>query len=309
MAGAKVSFGDLNNYAEGGFDIPEGDYAVVHTVQMFAGTKADGTKAGPERLGVMLDFYNLATDKDGNYIDLKPTQKFLSMGSKADQSFAPDPETGKGIVPVAGGSGASMNNKTNWFLYLKSLYDCGLPVGVLDNDLTTIDGIHLHIQSVPEPEDRKGFGSKTGEVEQERRVGKVPVATEIKDDGKPWEGTGGIPEAGAVPAVKAPAVAAPKTKAGPKPVPAKAAAPVAVVAAEDDDELLKATALTAMASVLEANPKGCAKVVLRTGTFKAIKDEAMGNRVLETFFADEATLNLLIGALGYTASGMMVKPT
>lgn len=299
MAPTKVSFGDLNSYAEGGFDIPEGDYAVFHTVRMWAGTKADGSSAGPLRLGVMLDLYPLA---GGDKLE-----KFLSMGSKADQSFAPDPDTGKGVVPVAGGPGAAMNNKTNWIMYLKSLYDSGLPVGVFDNDVSTIDGVWLHIQSVPEPEERKGYGAKTGEVEQERRVGKVPIATEIKDDGKPWEGTGGIPEEAPAAAPKA-AAAKPKVtaaKPGPKPVPAK---PVAVVTG-DDDEALKATALTAMASVLEKNPKGCAKVVLRTGTFKAISDEAEANKVLETFFGSDEALGNMIGQLGYTVSGMMVKPT
>lgn len=300
MAPQKVSFGDLGAYS-GGFDIPEGDYAIEHTVQMYAPTKTDGTKAGVERLGVMLKFYPLAGGD--------PLEKFLSMGGKADQSYAPDPETGKGVIPVAGGAGAGLNNKTNWFLYLKSLYDCGLPPGVFDNDLTTIDGVWCHIQSVPEPEDRKGFGSRTGEAEEERKAGKIPVCTEIKDDGKPWEGTGGIPEVTEKPKV---------VKAGPKAVvkaaPAKPAAvkakpaPAPVATAEGDDEDLKAQALTAMAAVLEKNPKGCAKVVLRTGVYKAIKDNEVGQQVLDTFFGDDDLLGSLLGDLGYTVAGMMIKP-
>jgi hypothetical protein len=105
------------------------------------------------------------------------------------------------------------------------MYDCGLPEGIFTNDLSVLDGIHVHTQNILEPEDRKGFGSQTGEVAEERRSGLVPVVTEIKEDGKPWEGTGGIPEAAATPA---------PVKAGPKAVvkPAVAAKPVVKAASQ-----------------------------------------------------------------------------
>lgn len=293
----RVSFGDLGIYG-GGFTLPEGDYAMYFDVQMFAGTKQDGSPAGPARLGVMLTAHPLAGGD--------PVTQFLSMGSKADQSYAPDPENGKGVVAVAGGAGGVLNNKTNWFLFLKSLYDCGLPAGVFDNDFTTIDGIHVHTQSIPEPEDRKGFGSsRTGDQEENRANKTIPVVTAILDSGKPWEGTGGVPAAKTGPTgvvgKKAPAAA-------PKAAPKAAAKAPAAPAVELDADDLKAQAQTAAAGVLEKNPGGCAKVVLRTGVFKAIKDEALGNVVLETFFKDDATLNGLIGDLGYTVAGMMVKP-
>lgn len=292
---AAVAFGALSNYS-GGFTLPEGDYALEFDVQMFAGTKQDGSKAGPERLGVMVTAHPLAGGE--------PTQQFYSMGGKAHLSFAPNPETGKGLVLVPGGAGGSLNNQTNWVLLLKSLYDCGLPEGVFSDDFSTLDGIHVHTAVVPEPESRKGFGAKTGEAEQEeRKPGLVAVVTEIKEDGKPWEGSGGIPGAEA----PAPVKAGPKAVAKVAPKVAPKAAPAPVEEEVSDEDAVHVAAISGMTSVLEKNPTGCTKIKLRTDTFKAVEEDQR-QAVIETYFnKGDDVLNQILGELGYNIVGAMVK--
>lgn len=299
-----VNFGSLDFYS-GGFQLPEGDYALEFEVVMNQATDKNGTPKGPMRLGVMLTAHSLTTIGP-------PQQQFISMGSKAHESFAPNPDTGKGLVAVPGGAGSTANNKTNWYFFLKSMYDTGLPEGTLTNDFTVIDGVWVHTQNVPEPEDRKGFGSaQTGEVEQERRNGLMTVVGQILDGGKPWEGGGGIPVEGA------PAVA---PKAGPKAVarpaarPAvRAAAPAPVVeeAAPAGDEDVLTAAVNGATAVLEKSPNGCTKLLMRTGTFKAVQTAAgddMAQAVIETFFGSDAALNTVLNTLGYAVVGASVKP-
>lgn len=289
-----TGFGALGFYF-GGSILPEGDYAMEFNVIMHQGTKQDGSPAGPARLGVMITAHPLSGGD--------PSDQFLSMGTKASESFAPDPETGKSLVAVAGGPGLNPNNKTNWFYFLKSLYDCGLPEGIFENDLTTIDGIHVHTQNIPEPEDRKSFGARTGEAgaEERRGGGLMPVVSEIKEDGKPWEGTGGLPSAKPAGKKAAPVAARAPVRAAAK------AAPVAAVENED----VEASALNAVAAVLEKSPNGCTKVALRTGTFKSLNDTAgdeMAQAVLDTYFGSDDTLNALVNQLEYSVQGVMVKP-
>lgn len=294
-----VNFGALNAYS-GGFTLPEGDYALDFNVIMHQATDKGGNAKGLARLGVMLTAYPLRGGE--------PMEQFLSMGSKAAESFAPDPETGKGLVAVAGGAGGNLNNKTNWFLFLKSLYDCGLPEGIFTNDFSVLDGIHVHTQNIPEPEDRKGFQSQTGEAAgEERRSGLVPVVSEIKDDGKPWEGGGGIPEAGA-PAV----VAKPAVKQGVKPgLVARKPVPVPVAveeeAGEDTDDVATA-AVNAVSAVLEKAPNGLTKVKLRVDVFKAITDADMKQAVTDAYFSSDDALNGLLGQVGYVIKGVQVVP-
>lgn len=316
-----INFGDLDTYA-GGFTLPEGEYALEFDVRMHAGTKADGSPAGEPRLGVMIGAHPLA---GGEAI-----QQFMSMGTNAHKSFAPDPDTGKGVVRVPGGAGANANNKTNWFILLKSLYDCGLPKGIFTNDLTTIDGVWVRTQNIPEPEDRKGFGAtaKTGEVQkqEERRSGLIPVVTEILEGGKPWEGGGGFDFAPAPAAVVAPvvrrgpaAVAAPAARvaAAAKPVVARRLAPPPPppVAAEAEGELTEddvmVAAVNGAAVVLTKNPKGCPKLTVRTGTFKAVTEAAgpeMASAVIDTLFASDELVDSVISQLGYKVSGTQVVP-
>lgn len=299
-----VNFGDLGFYS-GGFSLPEGDYALEFNAVMFAGTKQDGTPAGPERLGVMVNAHPL---RGGDM-----QQQFFSMGSKAHLSFAPNPETGKGLVPVPGGPASGANNKTNWFLFLKSMYDCGLPQGIFSNDLIVLDGIHVHTQQVPEPEDRKGFQAQTGEAAQEeRRSGMVPIVSAILDDGKPWEGTGGIPEADApapAPVAKLPVKLAPKAPV--KPIARVAPVAAASVAEATDDEGVMTAAINGVTEVLTASPNGISKLLLRTGTFKAVtavNGGPVAQQVLDTYFQTDEALNSILNQLGYASVGGQVKP-
>jgi hypothetical protein len=314
VAPSGVSFGSLGFYS-GGFQLPEGDWALEFNAQMFQPMKQTGQPAGPARLGVMVTAHPMA---NGDFTGGEAHEQFYSMGSKAHESFQPNPETGKGLVPVPGGPAQGMNNSTNWFFLLKSLYDCGMPEKVFDNDLSVLDGIWVHTQNVPEPEDRKGFGAKTGEAattEPDRKPGLIAIVTEIKENGKPWESTGGLPEA--APVAAAPAALRPQVaKPGPKPVaarpvarPAPVAAPVAAAAEAGDEDVMTA-AVNGVSAVLEKNPQGVSKLLMRTGTFKAVGDAVgaeMAQAVIDTFFGNDEALNSVLNQVGYGIAGAQVK--
>lgn len=292
-----LAFGSLDFYS-GGYLLPEGDYAMEHNVVLHAFTKQDGTSVGEPKLGVMLTAHLL---NGGGAVE-----QFLSMGSKAHLSFGPR-EDGKGLQAIPGGPAVTAARSTNWQLYLKSLYDTGLGEGVFMDDIGVLDGIWVHTQNVPEPEERKGFGgAKTGEVEQERKgSGLIPVVTAILDGGKPWEGGGGFPDANA-PAPKAVARPAPRAVARPVAVPAQAAAAV------DADDVMTA-AINAVTDVITKSPTpAITKLALRTGVFKLVQASQggeMGNAVLNTFFGSDEALNQVLQPLGYVAAAGQVKPT
>lgn len=307
-----VSFGDLGMYVAGG-GLPEGDYIIKDASVLMHQAPPNQTtgKTSPARLGVMLTLIPFhATDKGVEYTEEKT--QFYSMGTKAHESFAPNPETGKGVIAVPGGPASNFNNSTNWAIFLKSLRDSGMPVGTFTDDSSVLEGMWVHMANVPEPAERAGFQAKTGEAAEERKAGTIAVVTEIKDDGKPWEGSGGVPDTEATPAqTKASA----KTPAGPRVV-AKPAAKVASKmapasqAASGDEETL-AAASSAVASVLEKNSKGCAKLILRTGTFKAVNEASgpdMAQAVINTYFSDDASLNGLLGEMGFALKGTQVVP-
>lgn len=301
---AGVNFGDLGFYTAGG-GLPEGNYALEFNALMYQAVTQQGVNRGAPRLGVMVTAHSL-TDPTAD-----PRTQFYSMGSNADKSFAPR-EDGKGIVPVAGAVGTSLNMSTNWAIFLKSLYDCGLPQGILTDDFSTIDGVWAHLHNIPEPEERKGFGgSKTGEVAEERRAGTIAVVSEILDDGKPWEGSGGFeqpaaPAPVAPPAARRGVVQVAPAKVGPKAV----AKPAPVEAPVEDEDAVMTAAINGATAVLEKNPNGCTKLVLRTGTFKAV-NEAEGaevaQSVIDTFFGDDAALSSVLNQIGYKIVGTMVK--
>jgi len=297
-----INFGDLGMYVAGG-GLPAGDYILFFDVCMYQAKNQQGANQGPPRLGVQLSAFPLDSPVAEN-----KKEQFYSMGSNADKSFAPNPETGKGVVAIPGAAGQTLNHSTNWAILLKSLYDSGLPQGIFTNDLSVLDGIHVHMEQQDEPEERKGFQSQTGEAAGEMNANrgpkKIAVVTEIKDDGKPWEGTGGIPEA-------APAKPAAKVNGKPaaaKPV-AKPAAAAPVPAGADADEDLLIAAQNAVSAVL-GNAKfaaGCTRVMLRTQTFaegkKAPGNDAQANAILKAYFATDDALNELLGPLGYTLVG------
>lgn len=298
-----VGFGDLGFYA-GGFQLPEGDYAIEHNVVVHAYTKQNGTK-GQEFLAMRLTCHPLAGGE--------ATEQYLSMGRKAILSFMPDAETGKQLVAIPNGPASTLSGMTNWNIYLKSLYDCGLPAGIFTTDVSVLDGIWVHTQNIPEPESRKQMGAQTGEVAQEAQSqgsGLTLVVTEIKDDGKPWDNGGGLPEAAE--AAPAPKAVAPKS-AGKVVAPAKAKAktPAPVAAATGDDETVLEVATEAMQALLEKNPAGMLRLGFRTGLFSAVKKshgDEMADAVVSTFLDDEAALNQLVGQAGYSVQNTKIAP-
>ena len=302
-----VNFGSLDMYAAGG-GLPEGNYCWTELVcQMFQAVNAAGQSKGASRLGVMITLQNLADLSDAG----KHTQ-FYSMGTKAHLSFAPNAETGKGVVAVPGGPASKLNDSTNWAMLLKSLYDSGLPQSIFTNDLSVLEGIHVHMANVPEPAERAGFQSQTGEAAEERKPGTIAIVNEILETGKPWEGTGGIPtEAQAAPAKpvipsKVPIKPVLPPKPAPKPV------PVAATTEGPTEEDMMQAAVAGVSSVLEKNEAGCTKLLLRTGTFKAVKAQTesddMAQAIIETFFASDDALNSVLSQVGFTVSGSQIKP-
>lgn len=297
-----VPFGSREMYTSGG-GLAEGDYVWKELkVQMYqAPANQQSGKQSPARLGVMITLLPLPSGEE--------TTQFYSMGTKAHESFAPNPETGKGIVQVPGGPASTFNDKTNWAILHKSLLDSGLPEGIFVDDLGVLEGMHVHMANVPEPAERAGFQSQTGEVAGERKIGTIAVVTEIKDDGKPWEGTGGVPE-------EAPAKTSPKGKAAPtvgKPATTSPKAGTATTASPTDevDPEVYSHAGVAVSSILEKNPKGIKKLQLRTGTFKYFHDAKnpdMAQAVINTYFNDDKVLDLFLQELGYTLKGIDVVP-
>jgi hypothetical protein len=295
-AAEAVSFGSIANYVSGGLSIPEGDYALDFTIKMFTPTKKDGSQSADPFLAVVLSASPLS---GGDAIE-----GVYSLGRKAHLSFAPNPDTGKGLVPAAGGAGQPLSRGTNFFLLLESLYNSGLPEGVFDNDLSVLDGIHVHMHPTPEPAERAEFRASTGESAlgadgKPKGPRMIALVTEIKDDGRPWEGTGGAPGEKTAKKAVAKAVAAPK--AGPRPV---------AVPQEEEVDLLTA-ANAAITDYFTANENGGTKVGLRTATFKFVsenQDADTANAVIKTYFSNDDALNGLIGDAGYVVSGLKVVP-
>lgn len=289
-APAGFNFGDLSAYSAGG-GVPEGDYAWKSLdVVMHQHEKQSGEKVGKAFLAVAITMAPLAGGED--------RIQYYGLGSNAHQSWAPNAETGKGIVPIPGGPGTPPNASTNWAMLVKSLFDSGLPNGTLGDDLSVLEGTWVHMINIPEPEERKGFRAKTGEAAVEEKARTIPVVSEIKDDGKPWEGSGGVPK------VEAPAPV--KAATGP----AKAAPPKTKAVPTVQNDGIEAAAISAVSAVLEKSPNGILKLQLRTATFKAVTEAEgadMTQSVMSAYFGSDDSLNGLLGQLGYGISGPHVK--
>lgn len=303
-ASVGVNFLDIDNYTSGG-GIPEGNYALEFMVQMYQAKKQDGSVAGPERLGVMVTAHAL-DDKTAD-----PRTQFYSMGSKSHLSFAPNPETGKGLVPLPGGAGGTLNNQTNWFFFLKSMFDCDPDLkGIISNDVSLLDGIHVHLHQVPEPEERKSMRSNSkvteaaeGQYQQQdpNRINKIAVVSEII--ARPWLGEGGIPDGTEA------ATTAAKPTAKPAVVKPAVKPAAAVVPAADGDDLA-IIANDAMTTVLESNANGCTNLAMRSGVLKAVTvahGKETADAVLNTYFASVDDLNTILNPLGYTSDGKSIK--
>lgn len=302
----EANFGAPEFYS-GGRMLPEGNYSVEFIVKNHQAMKNDGTPFGQPRLGVMGFFTPI--DAEGNPTG-EPLEQFTSMGTKAHLSWGPDPTTGKGLTAIPGGQGIPLTDKSNWFLFMKSMWDCGAPG--FGNDISAWDGVHVHTSNQPEPEERKGFAkAATGEAQEEERRGNGLIVTvsEILDTGKPWEGTVAPKKAAPKAAVK-PGVKPAAAKAGPVAA-AKPAAVAAPPAGDDLDESVKEAAENAFAEILGNAPAGLMKLKLRTETFKYVKsnnDEDTATAVLDSVFSNDDTLASLLGPLGYKLDGNKVAP-
>lgn len=344
-AGAAPNFGDLGWYVAGGFKLPPGLWAMVFTVQMHLAKKADGTpvQGARPRLAVIAECTPI--DKDGAHTGGAVQESIWGMGTKAHESWQPNPDTGKGLLPVANPNGNQpLNPSSGWGLMLKSLYDCGLPEGVFVNDLSALDGIWVRTENVPEPDEWKNIKDpvvQTGEAavlaaaagqpvqqQKKREPGHVTVVSEILEDGMPWSGGGGVPELteepaaptakAAKPAVAAkPATTAKPAVAGPKAM-VKKPAKVEYVAPEGmPEELAELAEMVEAAATqvleLDANAKGCSRLILKTGVYNRIAaahGDEHGEAAKANFFADgtEDALNLVLARLGYEFNGSKVVP-
>ncbi len=296
--------GDPAAYTSG-FTLPEGDY--VWTDLNIVMHDGFGDKKLTPRLGLMIDMVPI-TDPTA-----KPHQQFYSFGSSAHLSWMPNPETGKTIVPVSGGPGGGLNDSTNWAVLRKSLYDSGLPVGIFQDDVSVLEGIWVHMMNVPEPAERAGFASKTGEGDGgPRKNNQIAIVSEIKDDGKPWEGSGGMPDIKATGKPIGGKVNGAAAKAGPKLAPKPAVKVVEPEPEEEagEDEAVLTAAINGVSSVLEKSPAGCPKLTLKTGTFKAVQAAEgpdMAQAVGEMLNTDEG-LDAVLGRVSYKLAGTKVVP-
>jgi hypothetical protein len=181
-----VDFLDMSFYS-GGFLVPKGNYVITSVqVRIFKGERQ---QAGQERLGVMITLVPLADPREES-----KHEQFYSMGSKMHLGYMPN-ATGTGIVPIPNAAGVSAPGSTNWALFLKTLYDCGMPKGWGTNDSTKLEGIWVYITHVDEPAEREGFTSNTTEFQaQQRAPRKIAVVGEILQGGMPWAGGGGWPD-------------------------------------------------------------------------------------------------------------------
>jgi len=310
-----ANFGDLGFYG-GSLIMPEGLYAVEWNTQMFQPTKKTGEAVGQPFLAVMMTCTPI--NEDGSRREGDVQEHPLSMGQRAKEGWAPSGD-GKSIVQIPGTS-VTLNDLTNWGIMLKSLYDTGLPRDIFTNSLSSLDGIWLRTQNIPEPESRKELKAKAATGEQAPQEGQEPkrvyqnktvVSVEILEGGKPWEGGGGIPEGEAETPAPKTAARKPATApaAGRKPV----APPPPPPEEESQEEDVEAIAQSAIADVLglEKNANGCPKVALRAGVFQNVNEkhgEEMAGAVIATFFdAGDPALNKVLGPLGYLVKAGQIK--
>jgi hypothetical protein len=263
---------------------------------MFKGEKSQQG----ERLGAMVSFVPLEDPRK----EAEKTQ-FYSFGSEAHKSFMPNPAHGKGILPIPGAPANSFNNSTNWFLFLKSLYDLGMPHGLVTNTVAPLEGTWVYIQHIDEPAERATFQSNTAEVSAAPRTPKkIAVVGEIIQGGKPWEGGGGWPDK---PVQAAPVNGSPSPMAPPVAAPAPPPPP----AGNQGD--VRTIGMASIGDLLEAALKGGQKQVprlgLRNNTFSAVHSkygESVAAAVLAQVFDTAGALEAVVGDLGCTIQGGMI---
>lgn len=312
QSGGSVAFGS-DGFFTGALGLPEGNYAISFNTALYQPTKQDGTPSKtPAFLAVIGTFYPI--DANGNSLG-EPTEHPLGCGTNAHESFLPSAD-GKGFDAVPNGKSAGIWNLSNFGIFFESLKSAGMPRDLVTSSFDVIDGIWCHVQNIPEPEEKKAAAkrarSKTGMAgimgggdQEQERDRTVLVVSEILENGRPWEGSGGIPEVGA-PAAKAPA-----KKAAPAPAGRRPAAQTPVAAPALDEETVGNAALEAIAGVLGNAPSGMAKAKLKVDTFAAVKKSSgddVAQLVMETYLSDDATLAAVLEQVGYKVQGLFVKP-
>jgi hypothetical protein len=285
-----VNFMDMGFYM-GGFLVPQGNYVITDVVtRLFKGEKQP---AGSEKLGVQITFIPLNDPRQES-----KKEQFYSMGGSTHLSFMPSPD-GSGIVAIPNAPSQNAPNSTNWAILLKSLYDCGLPIGICTNSVKPLEGTWVYVTHIDEPEERSQFQSNTSEVQTRSNIRKkIAVIGEILDGGKPWEGSGGWPDK----PVAVNGHAAPLAHVAPP-------APAAGVDLSD----VRTSALNAISDVLEAEAKAgklqTARIALRNGVFNNLMPklgEAGAGAVLAQVFDAPGVLNTVLGDLGMKVAGAMI---
>lgn len=297
-SGGSVNFGAPEFYSSAGdLIIPEGNYALEFQTQNFQPTKRDGSNSGAAFLAVVARCHSLDNPElQGD----NALEQVWSMGPKAAKSFVPS-EDGLGLEPIAGAdASATASEASNWGQMMKSLYDCGLPAGVFTGSLAPLQGIHVHLHHMAEPESRKGFSQAvTGEAADQKKQypRKIAVVSEIL--AMPWEGAGGIPDGTAVA----------KPASNGKPPAARAAAPAPVAATAPagamDEADVEAAVSSGVATVLEKNVNGCVKLAMRTQAFTAIQKEFGDEtaQAVKDYLQNDEYLDAVLGKMGYKIAG------
>ena len=293
-----VPFLRLSDYSSGGM-IPDGDYLIPDfSVVNFTPTKRDGTVAGPMRLSVRVTF----DPPNGAQTQEDRREQHYSMGTNAHLLFQPVPTYGKRLIPVENATAGGFYDMSNWHLFLKSLYDSGMPEDFAVDDLTTLDGIVVHIKNVKEPEERKGFRTQnTGEVQADQKDRKIPIVTDILL--APWLAAGATRPSFPVPTQPSPAVRAALPLRGTVTAATIPVPPVSNNGAVDNETAVA----TAILSLFEKNPNGCSKLALQTGTFRALVGNPNQQQIMTTYFSDEATLSSLLNQMGYKLAAGKVE--
>jgi hypothetical protein len=291
-----VSFLRSEDFSQGGF-IPNGEYLwsdlqfLMHTP-----TKKDGTIVGKPRLVCQITLEPLAgatTEEERKKIP-------YSLGTNAHLTYQPDPDSnGKKLKLVEGGPAAPLYEGTNFQILMKSLNDSTtLPPDLTTDDLSVLEGIVAHMTNIDEPESRKDFRSQsTGEVDtNSNRKNKILVVVEVKRAS--WMETADTPAPAPVKAATKPNGIAKVTPPVNKAVPAPAPAPT-----EGDDIVPNK-----VASILETNMNGMAKLGLRMAIFKSLKADGVDNPtpLVDPYFSDDAVLNELLNGFGYKLDGPQV---
>ena len=208
-------------------------------------------------------------------------EDFLSAGDA--KHFVPS-EDGQELVAV--GSKQSLNDNSNFAIFLRSMIEIGFDESKLADKISILDGMKAHIRRIPQPK-RAGLLTRPGQQgDQPARERTVLTVTEIKH----------FPYDGAAPAAAAPAAAAPAQAAAPAAAAPAAAAPAAAPAAAGDvDEKLSAMVV----EIAKESGGSVTKAALVQAVFKKAVDaglpgpeqKALTSRVFDdTFLPLQAAL-------------------